>query len=128
MDELISDLEKLNNVSPEVVKTSNGQTKKVAGDMKYSELPPQMYQPLGKAVSEWDLNNDYAILSTDKWRVPMPRPPVCINNAPCKVCPTNTSGYPLSVKQWDDSRRVTSGNDINKTWAIDTTTKPPKKE
>ena len=48
----------------------------------------------------------------------MPRPPVCINTMPCKVCPSDSSSYPVNLKQWDDSRYVTS-NKVNKKWAHD---------
>ena len=42
------------------------------------------------------------ILNTDKWRVPEQRPPVCISEgSDCAVCSTNTTGYPLNLKEWD---------------------------
>jgi hypothetical protein len=46
----------------------------------------------------------------------MPRPPVCINTSPCKVCPDVVEGYPLNVKEWDNSRKISNIN-INKNWA-----------
>jgi hypothetical protein len=85
--------------------------------MSYNELPPDFYKPLGgKDLSLWD--NQFSILSTDKWQVPMPRPPVCINNTPCKVCPNDepTSSYPVLLKDWDSSKKVTNIA-INKDWA-----------
>jgi len=76
-----------------------------------NELPPDFYKPLGsKELSSWD--NQYTILNTDKWKVPMPSPPVCINNSPCNVCPTDEPqgyyGYPLSLKEWDSARKFTN--------------------
>jgi hypothetical protein len=74
--------------------------------------------PLGtKDLSLWG-SEDYSLLNTDKWQVPMPRPPVCINNNPCKVCPTDepNGGYPINLKNWNSSRQV-SNISINKDWA-----------
>jgi hypothetical protein len=113
-DELIKSLEKLRSI---------GRPKKVAdvkdrqNDMKYSDLPANYYEPIGdKIANEW--NNEYTLLNTDKWQIPQSRPPVCISSGPCKVCPTNTEGYPLNLKEWDDSR-VISNTKINKKWAQD---------
>ena len=92
--------------------------------MDYSELPSSMYKPLGESISNWDLKDDYVILNTDKWRVPMPKPPVCINNKPCKICPSYTTGLKgLSVKEWDHSRTITSGTNLNKKWGKDNSKK-----
>ena len=115
-DELIKSLEKLRSI---------GRPKKVAdvkdrqNDMKYSDLPANYYEPIGdKIANEW--NNEYTLLNTDKWQIPQSRPPVCISSGSCKVCPTNTEGYPLNLKEWDDSR-VISNTKINKKWALDQT-------
>ena len=90
---------------------------KVRSDYEYSELPTDFYKPIGdKIANDWD--NEYAILNTNKWQVPMTRPPVCINTAPCKVCPNDASNYNIDLKQWDESRTI-SGNRINKKWAAD---------
>jgi hypothetical protein len=115
-DETIQSLEKLRSI---------GKPKSVANpkdrqnDMKYSDLPANYYEPLGdKIANEWD--NEYTLLNTDKWQIPQSRPPVCISSGPCKVCPTATEGYPLNLKDWDDSR-VISNTKINKKWALDQT-------
>jgi len=85
-------------------------------DNKYNEYSDDFKIPIGSRISnKWD--NDYTLLNTDKWRVPMPRPPVCINNTPCKLCP-NDSGYPLNLKEWDNSRKISDTN-INTKWAND---------
>lgn len=113
-NDAIKSLEKLRSI---------GRPKKVSkpkdrqNDMKYSDLPADYYKPLGdKIANQWD--NEYTILNTDKWQVPQPRPPVCISNGPCKVCPTHTDGYGVNLKEWDDSR-VVSNHKINKKWAKD---------
>lgn len=112
--EVIQSLEKLRNIGrpKKVAETKNRQN-----DMKYTQLPSDYYKPLGDNIAnEW--SNEYTILNTDKWKVPQPRPPVCISNGPCKVCPSNTGGYPANLKDWDDSR-VVSNQTINKEWALD---------
>ena len=97
-------------------------TKLDTGDFAYSELPPSFYKPLGNSeLSKWD--NEYSILSTDKWQVPMPRPPVCINNSPCKVCPSVADSYPVNLQDWDSSRKV-SNIAINKDWVEKQTVNP----
>jgi len=73
------------------------------------DLPPDFYKPLGSPeLSAWD--NQYTILNTDKWQVPQPRPPVCVNNSPCTVCPLPdmSSGYPASLRDWDISRKISN--------------------
>jgi hypothetical protein len=83
-------------------------------DLRYNELPSGYFTPIGnKIANDWD--NDYSILDTNKWSVPMPRPPVCINNIPCKVCPSNSTNT-VSLKDWDNSR-VFTNTSINKQWA-----------
>jgi hypothetical protein len=114
IEEVISSLEMLKKEGRSRARTTDG---KVKDDKVYNELPSDFYSPLGdKIANEWD--NDYTILNTNKWQVPMPRPPVCVNTAPCKVCPTDSSNYPVNLKQWDDSRYVTQSK-INKKWSDD---------
>lgn len=70
------------------------------------DLPSEFYSPIGnKIANDWD--NDFVVLNTNKWQVPMKRPPVCINTNPCPVCPDTTSTF-TNLKQWDDSRYVST--------------------
>ena len=104
LEEVIVSLEELKKTKMEVQPLT---------DLKYNELPSGFFTPIGdKIANDWD--NDYNILDTTKWTVPMPRPPVCINNSPCKVCPSNTSDT-LNLKDWDNSR-IISNTSINKKW------------
>lgn len=114
MDEVIARLETLKKEGKSKVRVQDG---KVKHDREYSELPSDFYTPIGNQVPT-DWTSEYTILNTNKWQVPMPRPPVCINTQPCKVCPSDSSNYPVNLKQWDDSRYVTGGS-INKKWADD---------
>jgi hypothetical protein len=114
MEDVIKSLETLKKEGKVRTRMVNG---KVKNDNVYNELPSDFYTPIGdKIANEWD--NEYTILNTNKWQVPMPRPPVCINTSPCKVCPSDSSTYPVNLKEWDDSRYV-SQSKINKTWAMD---------
>ena len=114
LEETIMALERLRAIG----KPKNvSESKDTQNDMKYSDLPSDYYNPLGdKIANQWD--NEFTILNTDKWQVPQPRPPVCISSGPCKVCPDSTSGYPVNLKDFDDSR-VISNVKINKQWALD---------
>jgi hypothetical protein len=72
-------------------------------------------QPLGAngngLTNEWD--QDYVLLNTEKWGPALNPPPVCVTDKKCPVCPSLTSGYPLSVREFDASRKVTSGVSAN---------------
>jgi hypothetical protein len=76
-------------------------------------LLPSQKKPLGSndqtVTNKWD--HDYTYLDTEKWRVPMPKPPVCVNNSEkCAICPSTTTGYPTDLKEWNNSRYVTTSN------------------
>jgi hypothetical protein len=73
-----------------------------SNEMKYTELPPEMHQPLGSYDNTFtnDFNHGYTLLNTDKWSVPMKRPPVCIQEKECPVCPSMTTGSFMYVKDF----------------------------
>ena len=92
----------------------NNSNIKIQNDNIYNELSQDFYKPIGdKIANEWQ--NDYAILNTDKWTVPMKQPPVCINSTPCKVCDFDMGSNYIPLKNWDNSRYV-SNYKINKDW------------
>ena len=84
-------------------------------DLKYSELPLGFHKPLGSYDNTFtnDFDHGYSYLNTDKWTIPERRPPVCITDVKCPVCPVTTSGYPLSVKEFADSQRIYPHDNIN---------------
>ena len=86
-----------------------------SSDMKFSQLDPEMHKPLGEFSSDFNNNFEYgyAYLNTSKWKVPMYKPPVCKSEEHCKVCPTNTQGYPVDVKEWNRSRKIMPPDNIN---------------
>lgn len=94
---IIMKLEKLNNNS-----------------MKFSVKDDEYYKSLGSGISKkW--SDKYSILDTKNWAVPAYKPPVCVTNMRCKVCP-DTTGYPVNLMEWDESTKV-SNTSINKKWA-----------
>ena len=93
---------------------SNSSTIKLKDDSIYNELNKDFYNPIGdKIANEWD--NDYNLLNSDKWTVPMKQPPQCVNTTPCKVCEYDTNPNYTPLKHWDNSRYV-SQYKINKNW------------
>ena len=87
----------------------------VQNDFIYNELPSDFFNPIGdKIANEWD--NEFTLLNTDKWRVPMQRPPLCISSSPNTVYPYESGYFPVRLRNWDDSRYVTR-TEINKKWA-----------
>ncbi len=118
IDQVIESLETLKAQGKSTVSSGISRAEgKSTNDMMYSELPTDFYKPIGdKISSQWD--NEFAILNTNKWQVPMARPPVCINTTPCKVCPSESSSGYTNLKEWDNSRQVTQVA-INKQWASD---------
>lgn len=84
-------------------------------EMKYTQLDPRMHVPLGE--SDHTVSNNfeygYAYLNTDKWTVPMYKPPVCKTDDNCKVCESATSGYPVDVMEWNKSRKIMPPDNIN---------------
>jgi len=79
-----------------------------SNEMKYTELPPEMHQPLGTYDNTFtnDFNHGYTMLNTDKWSVPMRRPPVCIQEKECPVCPSMTSGSLMNVKDFPMETKI----------------------
>jgi len=98
----------------------NEKTKENFGSM-YNGSPPEKYDdnnkftdqslvPLGQNgngfTNEWD--HDYVLLNTDKWAPALKPAPVCKTEKQCPVCPQLTSGYPVMLRDFDSSRRVTA--------------------
>jgi hypothetical protein len=86
-------------------------------DNVYNELPYDFYSPIGEDIAnEWDTG--YSILNTNKWQVPIARPPLCVNTSPCKVCPSlDTSFLPYGASLNDiETCRNISSTTINKKW------------
>lgn len=61
----------------------------------------------------------YSFLPPEKWYPIPPHPPVCVTEKSCPVCPMTTTGSPVDMKEWNDSRRITPGDVINIDYARD---------
>jgi hypothetical protein len=76
-------------------------------DEKFTD---QLLKPLGEngngLTNAWD--HDYILLNTDKWSPALNPPPVCKSEQSCPVCPNLTTGYPLMVRDFDTTRRITA--------------------
>ena len=128
LENLIKVLEKLRDSTTKKFKDSGSVSGSVTGsvtgkkssygDMKYDELPIEKRTPLGDQLPPDDWDNQYTLLNTDKWSVPQRKPPLCIASNNMDPLPSNESGYPMLLKEWDNSR-VISNTYINKKWAND---------
>jgi len=108
-EEIIVGLEKL------IVTTKAKLKKDPESEYIFGKVSSDLYKPLGNLeINKWD--EGYNMLNTNKWQIPMPRPPVCINTTPCKVCPDTDDTYPLKLALWDNSRKI-SNTEISKDWA-----------
>lgn len=108
-EEIIVGLEKL------IVTTKAKLKKEPESEYIFGKVSSDLYKPLGNLeINKWD--EGYNMLNTNKWQIPMPRPPVCINTTPCKVCPDTDDTYPLKLALWDNSRKI-SNTEISKDWA-----------
>ncbi len=89
-------------------------------EMKYSDINKQLYEPLGSNNENfnktwkngWTKDGGYVYLNTDKWQVPTKRPPICLTNSKCNVCPSNTSGYPVDLMNWHEANDIKTGSNI----------------
>lgn len=61
----------------------------------------------------------YSFLPPEKWYPVPPNPPICVTEKKCPVCPVTTTGTPVDMKEWNDSRRITPGDVINIDYAKD---------
>ena len=119
IDDIITSLEMMKKQGNKSNKKTSKDMKDKNSDADYNELPNEFYKPIGDRISnKWD--NDYTLLNTNNWQVPMTRPPVCINTTPCTTCPVASSGNSISLKEWDNSRNITHDLiKINKKWVED---------
>lgn len=92
-------------------------------EMKYTNLPPGYNKALGEpdetVNNQWDQGD--VILNTDRWSIPEKRPPVCIQEKECPVCPMQTPGYPINVKQFHSNlnRKPSDALKINTNYVDD---------
>ena len=49
--------------------------------------------------------------------MPIKRPPICLTNSKCNVCPSNTSGYPVDLMNWHEANDINTGPNIQLDYA-----------
>lgn len=69
--------------------------------------------PMGENVNSGSFEYGYSFMPPDKWYPQPPFPPVCVAEKKCPVCPVYTTGAPVDVKEWNDTRRVTQPDSID---------------
>ena len=112
---LLTDVEIIVGLEKLILTAKAKQKKEPASEYMFGNVSSDLYKPLGNTeINKWD--EGYNMLNTNKWQIPMNRPPVCINTTPCKVCPDTEDTYPLKLALWDNSRKI-SNTEISKNWA-----------
>lgn len=69
--------------------------------------------PLPDNYNTGSFEYGYSFLPPEKWYPQPPFPPVCVSEKTCPVCPVSTTGMPVDVKEWNETRRVTGPDNIN---------------
>jgi hypothetical protein len=94
----------------------------LASEMSYTDYNSI---PLGQNLNTMEKDFSYTFLPPDRWYPVPPHPPVCVAEKECPVCPVivvNNSGSASSVanlKEWNDTTRVTPGDQINTNYIND---------
>ena len=139
MEEKKTDLNKefVNNNNEEEMKTkkyidnlfgknkyfdNNGFVKNVLDtDLKYSQLSIDQMEKLGEYDNTFTNNwqNDYILLNTDKWRPPINNQYKVKCEKTCPVCPSLTKGYPVNVREFNNSKKILPPDNISVDYIID---------
>ena len=98
---------KQNSIQNSIIEHLDASSTQPVSNVSLSSDPA--LQPLGMDgpgfTNGWD--QDYVLLSTDKWAPTMKPAPICKAEKECPVCPSLTTGYPLNLKEFDSSRKIT---------------------
>jgi hypothetical protein len=80
----------------------------------YNELGYTDYNhlPLADTYDNDSFEYGYSFLPPEKWYPQPPFPPMCVTDKKCPVMPVFTTGTPMDVKEWNESRRVTPPDNI----------------
>lgn len=84
----------------------------VQDEMKYS-IYRVADKPLGDNDAYKDYEYGYSFMPPSNWYPPPERPPVCVTENRCPVCPSLTTGSPVNMKEFDASRRITPPDTIS---------------
>lgn len=67
--------------------------------------------PVSTTWDSWEKGSSF--LPPAQWFPVPPHPPVCVTEKQCPVCPVFTQGTDISLKEWDQSRRISPPDNIN---------------
>ena len=87
----------------------------ISSEVQYTEYNILPVTPEDSKLYEYG----YSFLPPEKWFPVPPHPPVCVSEKKCPICPVTTTGTPVDMKEWNDSRRITPGDVINIDYAKD---------
>lgn len=82
----------------------------VDDDMKYTDYN---HIPIGEGLDSLDYEYGYSYLPPSQWYPTPPFPPVCVSEKKNPVIPMNTTGTPVDMKEWNDSRKILQPDRIN---------------
>ena len=80
-------------------------------DLQYDE--DYNHFPIADGHDSLEYEYGYSFMPPSKWYSVPPRPPLCVAEKVCPVCPMNTNGSYLDMKEWNDSIRVSQPDNIN---------------
>ena len=82
----------------------------IEDELKYTDYG---LLPVAEGYKSRDYEYGYSFLPPEKWYPQPPRPPICVTEKRCPVCPGYTTGTPMDVKEYNKSRRITPPDQIN---------------
>lgn len=95
---------------------------RVTDDVNKTDMPYTDYHhiPVSDDYKSSEMDYGYSFLPPENWYKTSPFPPVCVSEKRSSICPSYTTGTPLDVKEWDNSRKITGPAGINTQYIKDT--------
>ncbi len=81
----------------------------LSNELEYTDYH---HLPLADVNDNESFEYGYSFLPPEKWYPQPPFPPMCVTDKKCEVMPVYTTGTPMDVKEWNESRRVTQPDNI----------------
>lgn len=71
------------------------------------------YNSMPVSYDTGSFESGYSFLPPEKWYPVPPHPPVCVTEQKCPVCPVFTNGTDISLKEWNQSRKIMPVDNIH---------------
>ncbi|MBA42952.1 MAG: hypothetical protein CMF62_02945 [Magnetococcales bacterium] len=84
--------------------TSRQEDGVMVDELKFTDFN---HLPLASGYKSKNYEYGYSFLPPEKWYPEPPRPPVCVTEKRCPVCPSLSTNGVADMKEWDSSRRIT---------------------